>query len=76
MTVINNIGNFVASFNGYENDSDVNQTITFSTPFSQAPMLLSNVSGLGLTVSTTELTITAPNSSTIYNGVAIVIGVI
>lgn len=75
-SVINGTGHFVASFSGYENDTDVNQVIPFPTPYTQIPMLLSNISGLAFTVTNTDLTITAPNSTALFNGVVIVDGIV
>lgn len=61
-------------FDGYENDSTANQTITFPTAFASVANVTSNTSGLTLTTSDTELTITAPDATTVYNGVAVVEG--
>lgn len=58
----------ILSFDGYENDSDVNQSITFPVAFTYVPMATSNINGLSFTVSTTELTITAPNAATTFTG--------
>lgn len=66
---------FVANFVGYENDTTTNQTITFPTPFLVAPSTLVNTTGLTISASTTTLTITAPNSTTVYNGIIILEGV-
>lgn len=59
---------------GYENDTAINQTITYSTPFLNIPYVLTD-SGLSLTSTETILTITAPNSITIFNGIIIIEGI-
>lgn len=65
-------------FNGYaasyENNSVTNQTITFTTAFTNTPTIVANNTGLALTVSTTTLTITAPNSVTTFTGNIIIMG--
>lgn len=65
---------FVGYANGYENNSAVNQTITFTTAFTNTPVIIANSTGLTLTVSTTTLTITAPNSTTTFTGNIIIGG--
>jgi hypothetical protein len=55
--------------NGYENNTSTNQTITFPVAFTNTPAIVTNTTGLTLSVSTTALTITAPNSTTVYNGI-------
>jgi hypothetical protein len=55
--------------NGYENNTSTNQTITFPVAFTNTPVIVTNTTGLTLSVSTTALTITAPNSTTVYNGI-------
>jgi hypothetical protein len=59
---------FAAQAIGYENDSATAQVITFPTPFANTPTITTNDSGLTLTVSTTALTITGPNATTVFNG--------
>ncbi|MCE5388661.1 MAG: hypothetical protein K0041_08805, partial [Acidithiobacillus sp.] len=59
---------FAAQAIGYENDSTTAQTITFPTAFTNTPTITQNTTGLTLSVSTTELTITAPDNTTAYNG--------
>ncbi len=76
MSTINGVGHFVANFDGYENDSATDQVITFETPFILAPMLLSNIAGLSFTVTATDLTITAPNSTAVFTGVIMVEGIV
>ena len=65
---------FIAYFDGYENDTKTNQTITFPTPYSYAPTVSTNSTGLTVSASTTELTITSPDSTTTYSGVVEVVG--
>lgn len=63
------------TFTGYENNTAVNQTITFPTPFMAAPVIIGNNTGLTIPApSTTTLTITAPNSVTTFSGTVIVQG--
>ncbi|MHB1659856.1 MAG: hypothetical protein ACYCRF_11225 [Acidithiobacillus sp.] len=64
----------VAAVVGYENDTTTNQTITFPKAFTYTPVAIVNTSGLTLSVSTTTLTITAPNATTVFNGLIIVEG--
>lgn len=59
----------------YENDTSTSQSFTFPLAFTYQPAITFNESGLTLTASTTELTITAPNATTVYNGVIIVEGI-
>lgn len=66
---------FVAVFAGYENDSTVAQTITFPTAFARNAVVSANNTGLTITASLTALTITAPNSTTLFNGVVEVTGI-
>ena len=66
---------FVAVFNGYENDTTTNQTITFPIAYVNAPTVIAGNSTLPtLSASTTALTITAPDATTVYSGTAIVSG--
>ena len=66
---------FMAYANGYENDTATVQTITFPRAFSNPPVITTNTSGLSLSVSTTALTINAPNATTRFNGLIIVEGI-
>ena len=65
---------FLAYFDGYENDTTTNQTITFPTAYTYTPTVSTNSTGLTVSASTTELTITSPNSTTTYSGVVEVVG--
>jgi len=65
---------FIAYANGYENDTTTNQTITFPTAFTYAPGIVYNNTGLTISASTTTLTITAPNSTTLFTGWIIIEG--
>ena len=63
-------------FNGYENDTTTNQTITFPIAYSDTPEIVVGNSTLPtLSASTTALTITAPDSTTVYTGFALIIGI-
>ena len=62
-------------FNGYENDTTTNQDITFPIAYGNTPEIVVGNSTLpALSASTTELTITAPDSTTAYTGFALIIG--
>ena len=62
-------------FNGYENDTTTNQTITFPIAYANAPTVAVGHSTLpAFTTSTTVLTITAPDATTTYTGTALVAG--
>lgn len=65
---------FIAIFSGYENNTAVNQTITFTVPFVNTPIITGNNTTLTITATTTTLTITAPNSVTTFSGTVIVEG--
>jgi len=60
---------FAAQALGYQNNTATAQTITFPTPFTNTPEITTNTTGLSLSVSTTELTINAPNNTTAYSGI-------
>jgi hypothetical protein len=65
----------VLYFNGYENDTTTNQTITFPIAYGDTPEIVVGNSTLPtLSASTTALTITAPDSTTVYTGFALIIG--
>lgn len=65
---------FVGHATAYENNTAVNQTITFTTAFTNTPTIIANDTGLTIAVSTTTLTITAPNNTTLFTGNIIVEG--
>ena len=65
---------FVAYANGYENDTTTAQSITFPVAFTNTPIVTQNTSGLTVSVSTTTLTITAPDATTTYSGYIFVEG--
>ena len=65
---------YVITFSGYENDTTTNQTINFPLPFSSYAVISANNTGLTISVSTSGITITAPNSTTTYSGIVIVEG--
>lgn len=66
---------FTAQASGYENNTAVDQTITFPTPFTNTPAVVANTTGLTISVTATTLTITAFNNATIYNGYISVEGI-
>lgn len=62
-------------FNGYENDTTTNQSITFPIAYGNTPEIVIGNSTLPtLSASTTTLTITAPDTTTTYTGFALIIG--
>ena len=61
-------------FDGYENDTTTDQTLTFPNAFNVANAVTANTTGLTISVSTTGITITAPDSTTTYSGIVIVEG--
>lgn len=65
---------FVAYADGYENDTTTDTIIDFPIPFNYPPAISTNTTGLTLSVSTTALTIVAPNNTTSYSGVIEVLG--
>jgi hypothetical protein len=65
---------FAAQFIGYKNSTTTNQSITFTTPFVNTPVITSNTTGLTITANTTTLTINTPNNTTAYNGIVEVKG--
>jgi hypothetical protein len=60
---------FAAQALGYENDTATNQTITFPTAFANVPEITKNTTGLTVSATTTTLTITAPNATTLFTGI-------
>ena len=66
---------FIAQFDGYENDTTTDQTITFPTSYKYTPTVSTNSTGLSFSVDTTTLTIKAPDSTTTYSGVVEVVGI-
>lgn len=66
---------FIAVASGYENDTTTNQTITFPVAFANTPAVSVNTTGLTVSATTTTLTITAPDATTVYNGVIEVLGI-
>lgn len=65
---------FIAVADAYENDTATAQTIAFPTAYSYTPSVVTNTTGLTISVTTTTLTITAPDATTAYNGVIEVVG--
>jgi len=65
---------YVITFNGYENDTTTNQTISYPLPFSTNAVITGNNTGLTISTTTSGITITAPNSTTTYSGIVIVEG--
>ena len=66
----------MAYFNGYENDTATNQSITFPIAYVNAPTVAVGNSTLpALSASATALTITAPAATTVYTGFALIIGI-
>ncbi len=66
----------VFQFSGYENDTTTNQTINYPAnyTFPHQAFILSNQTGLTITATTSNLTITSPDSTTTYSGMLIVMG--
>jgi hypothetical protein len=65
---------FIAYFNAYENDTATNQTITFTTAFTQTPIIVSNSTGLTISTTASTVTITAPNNISTFSGWLIIEG--
>lgn len=62
-------------FDGYENDTATDQSLTFPVSFGVSATVSTNTTGLTLSASTTVLTITAPDNTDTYSGVVEVIGI-
>ena len=63
-------------FNGYENDTTTNDTITFPIAYVNAPTAIAGNSTLpAMNQTTTVLSITSPDATTTYTGTAIVMGI-
>jgi flagellar capping protein FliD len=60
---------------GYENDTTTNQTITFNKAYTTFNGIVANTTGLTITVSLTGITIKAPDTTTVYNGIILIQGV-
>ena len=65
---------FVAHVSGYENNTAVNQTIAYSTAFTNAPTISTNDTGLTLSTTASTLTITAPDNTSTFTGNIIISG--
>lgn len=65
---------FIGYASSYVNNSATNQTIAFSTTFTQPPLITTNIAGLTFTATTTTLTIVSTNSATAYTGWILVEG--
>jgi len=65
---------YVIRFNGYENDTTTNQTISYPLSFSTSAVISANNTGLTISTTTSGITITSPNSTTTYSGIVIVEG--
>ena len=61
-------------FSGYENDTTTNQVIDFLNTFGTIAGITSNTTGLTISVTTSGITITTPDSTTTYSGIVIVEG--
>jgi hypothetical protein len=59
---------WVGNAQAYVNNTTTAQTVTFPVAFTYTPSVTFNDTGLTVTVSTTTLTITAPNSLTAFTG--------
>lgn len=66
---------FVAYANGYENDTTTAQIIAFPQTFDNVPVVTTNTTGLTVSVSTTSMTVAAPDVTTLFNGLIIVEGI-
>ena len=60
---------------GYENDSATNQVITFANAYTTFNGIIANTTGLTITLSLTNITITAPDTTTLYTGIITIQGV-
>jgi len=58
----------IITFNGYENDTSTNQIIDFPLPFNSYLIEFINTTGLSIAYTNSSMTITAPDSTTTYNG--------
>jgi len=64
----------IITFSGYENDTTTAQTIDFPLAFATSALISGNNTGLTISATTSGITITAPDSTTLYNGIVIVEG--
>ena len=63
-------------FSGYENDTVSNQTVNFKNPYTSFAYLVSpQIAGLSVSVSTTGITITTPDNTTLYSGAILIMGI-
>lgn len=70
----NHYKKYVFIFASYENDTTANQTIDYILNFSNSAYVTINNTGLTVTPSLTDITITAPDATTTYSGIVIVEG--
>lgn len=64
----------LAYFSSYENGTTTAQSIAFPVAFSNVPFIGENSTGLTIDVSTTSMSIVAPDSTQVYNGWVVVEG--
>jgi len=69
-----NYKKYILQFSGYENDTTTAQTIDFPLAFTTSALISGNNTGLTISATTSGITITAPDSTTLYNGIVIVEG--
>jgi hypothetical protein len=65
----------VLNFSGYVNSGATNQTVDFPYSFTQIPTVGSNDTGLVISATVSGITITSPDSATIFTGNVIIFGV-
>lgn len=63
------------SFSNYVNDTDSNQTIDLPISYQFTPFVTSDIMGLGINSSTSQVTIDTPNSTTPYSGSVLITGI-
>ena len=64
----------VVYVSGYENDTTTSQTIPWPQAFSYYAYAVTNSAGLSVSATTTGLTITAPDDTSVFEGMILVIG--
>ena len=65
---------YIITCTGYENDTTTNQSVDFPQAFDSYAVVTGNSTGLTVSVTTSGITITSPDSTTTYTGIIVIEG--
>ena len=68
------IKKYIITCTGYENDTTTNQSVDFPQAFDSYAVVTGNSTGLTVSVTTSGITITSPDSTTTYTGIIVIEG--